>query len=466
MMIKQSMYRQNITASRVGIKLNSWSGLSRKKQKDMEYKKSKYNIKVSVMGDYVFIFNCKSGNLVKFDSETFDRYKHDCLTDDELKKLYEKGFLVELDKDEYTELVSQLENRCQSDSPESITLVVAPTMNCNMRCVYCFESGLSDSIRSKMMSVNTADNIIKYVNYIVKNVRSLKFINITWFGGEPLLGYDMILYLSIKLKDLLQNSTVQLRTNMITNGALLDEEKLQKLKNFNLCKVQITLDGLCDTYCHKKQTYPQMFSMVLRNIATATKYVKVTVRLNADKSNFEELMQLAAKLRVLNVNNENLNIHFAQLRDYDTANNGVSFCYTDAEYRQARRDFYRNLLDMGYKINLHGNGTPRFSPKPFCGIFPKYNFAIDPDGNLYKCEHYLGDISKVVGDIDNVKFDTCQYSCLIKDERCRECDVFPVCNYSQCEAMHLLTGTAHCLKYEEVVETIVKDIKFVTKEID
>lgn len=76
--------------------------------------------------------------------------------------------------------------------------------------------------------------------------------------------YEQILSLSCKIKECLQKSNVKFETSMITNGTLLDEERIKQLLEIaNLKKIQITLDGDVNNYCLKKCTNPQIYYVLL-----------------------------------------------------------------------------------------------------------------------------------------------------------------------------------------------------------
>ena len=70
----------------------------------------------------------------------------------------------------------------------SLTVIVKPTHNCNLRCKYCYvpdsaEQGLMDDITL----ANTIEKTVKYVGKVDgpdnKNPRT----HFIWHGGEPLL---------------------------------------------------------------------------------------------------------------------------------------------------------------------------------------------------------------------------------------------------------------------------------------
>ena len=58
-------------------------------------------------------------------------------------------------------------------------------MACNFRCPYCYEKG-------KEYATMTPETIAQMKKYIQNLKNSYKRIHITWYGGEPLMAFDII----------------------------------------------------------------------------------------------------------------------------------------------------------------------------------------------------------------------------------------------------------------------------------
>ena len=114
---------------------------------------------------------------------------------------------------------------------KNISLSVATTMSCNLRCPYCFEEGNKSP---EFMHDDVADAIVKYL--VSKKSHN---INITWFGGEPLMNFKVIERISNSLK----KNDVRYAASIITNGTLFTRGMIEKLDEYSIKSVQITLDG-------------------------------------------------------------------------------------------------------------------------------------------------------------------------------------------------------------------------------
>lgn len=106
----------------------------------------------------------------------------------------------------------------------------------------------------------TLNAIAKYI--ISKKERT---IELTWFGGEPLLCYDKI----VKLNDLLISNNVSFTTSIITNGTLFTDDKIKLLNQLNIQQIQITLDGEQENHDKKRffrKNQQGTYTLILSNI--------------------------------------------------------------------------------------------------------------------------------------------------------------------------------------------------------
>ena len=200
-----------------------------------------------------------------------------------------------------------------------------------------------------------------------------------------------------------------------------------------------------------------VFNKVINNVIDASKVVKVTIRLNADKKNYNEFIKLINFIYASGVNKKNIKIHYAQLRNYTNEKTTEDFL-DDYEYFLSKTRFYKEQ-QIKFEIDRNTKFIPSFNGKSFCGLAQKNNFVIDDYGNLYKCEHYLGDKDKIVGDVVNGLYYNEQLTKAIQDEKCSMCELYPCCNYVQCPVMYEFTGQEKCMVYPNQNKTIKSKIK-------
>ncbi len=122
---------------------------------------------------------------------------------------------------------------------------------CNLRCTYCMPAdGIALSPKADLM---TADEIFAIAQTFVKN--GVDKIRLT--GGEPLLRKDFPEIVS-KLSDL------EVSLSITTNGILIDRH-IEVLKQFNVNKINLSLDTLVSSKFHSI-TLRNQFEKVIDNL--------------------------------------------------------------------------------------------------------------------------------------------------------------------------------------------------------
>lgn len=92
-------------------------------------------------------------------------------------------------------------------------LTIATTTGCNFCCPYCYES----SAKGENMSESVENAIVRYIELLQKP------IDITWYGGEPLLNWKTIENLTYRIAAIKPRKEVNY--TLITNGYLLSRDK-------------------------------------------------------------------------------------------------------------------------------------------------------------------------------------------------------------------------------------------------
>jgi radical SAM protein with 4Fe4S-binding SPASM domain len=103
---------------------------------------------------------------------------------------------------------------------------IAVTYRCNLRCEFCY---VGDHDYEEL---NTSD--MKRVIY--KIYHEAKVPSVSFTGGEPLLRTDIVELVSYA-------SDIGLWTNLITNATLLDNNRVQVLKQSGLSSAQVSIEG-------------------------------------------------------------------------------------------------------------------------------------------------------------------------------------------------------------------------------
>lgn len=421
----------------------------------MYFTESQYNLLIKEDEAHVFLYNTYSGAYIKLEKEIYALIHEQaidsdspCLYFEDLKK---QGIIKPKELNEFNKIVLNEHCAVYGSDQSSLTFVIVPTLACNLKCKYCFENGLTNKPNM------TDEMVMKTVRYIVSRItKSTKKVHITWFGGEPLVAYNQIkLFYDLLKKENIRD--VQISSGIITNGVLLDKEKVKYLmEHCYLTQAQITVDGTVDVYCRQKGATVNQYLSVLKNIRESLPFIKISIRLNCDATNFEELCKVAKIIYEDSEGNKNLSFYLAKLEDY--ASNGENII---------------DLLDFGVKNfefqkylgKIKGEKSkfdlPRYR-KSFCGLFKLKNTVIDPEGYLYKCEHFVGRQDKIIGDVDQGYYYTDEMLHFVSNkthEKCYGCKLFPIC-IGGCPAQKQDLGQGYsCLVSEEYIKNALAHLE-------
>lgn len=391
----------------------------------MTYKYSYYNIVLKENEEYVYLYNSYSGALCKLEKEVHKLILNTVLDDNDKCKYFDEllkqGFIKPIDLDEYNQIVLTERVTVLSKPNKTLSYVIAPTLACNLNCDYCFESGYRNS------KVISDELIIAVADYILNRTSAdINDIHISWFGGEPLIAFNKIVKFSEYLLPKLKEKGIKFHSSMISNGILLTAHRAKILKEkCALKRVQITVDGTEKIYCARKHATEKQYKDLFKNIKSALEYLEISIRLNCDGDNYEDLKTVTKQLFDFCGNNKNLSVYLAKLVDFVGCGGKQYFSQDAFDSKRIEFDKYVcRLQDKPYEPYIHKYR------KSFCGLFKLHNQVIGAEGEIYKCEHHVGQSDKVIG---NIKYGLNYNDFLLKfieneqQEQCKSCKIFPIC---------------------------------------
>lgn len=394
-------------------------------------KSSVFNIEIAKLNTgETLIYNSKAGSFAKLNEEFMQTLQG--LNDVETQKKYQNnieklksvGFVVEDYVDEVKNII--LRSNIAKYSSKKMGLVIAPTLNCNMKCPYCYEN--KSNIK---MSESVIEGVIKFTE---KWLDKKEGLSVVWYGGEPLLEIKAIRKLSKAFVEICQNKNIPYSASIITNGILLDKKIADILKEE--CKVQfaqITLDGYKDVHDKSRPTRSGIssFELIINNIGNIKELFNISVRINVSKQNKNDIEKLVHyMIEDKNwVSDDKVKIYLApvlncqdacQITDSDT----ISF----SEFGQIY------LKNMDYFVNKNRDTLiyqryPRPSTIP-CSAVVMSSVIIGPEGELYKCWQEVGMKQKTVGNVFNgleLNDTFHDYMSLNLPEVCFGCIYLPIC---------------------------------------
>lgn len=297
---------------------------------------------------------------------------------------------------------------------------IAPTMQCNYDCYYCFEKGNKGGA---IMSDMIVENMVTFFKMHFHK----RPISIIWFGGEPLMAFNKIL----EICDKLYEAEIEFTSTMITNGSLLSLEVVRKLSKLRLQYVQISMDGVAKDHNIRRKTKAgkPTFQIVIDNIGAVLKYtdLAIVIQVAVDNNNPTGFYDLR----------EYIKEKFPDYYHSKRIQIGMNYVQDRTNFDKYNSCFNNKLItDIEiarlYEQNDIASPTLPMLSMP-CMFRRKTAFAIDSQGEIYKCLEYLGNPKFSVGSLSTGKmssrklalsfFDNSPFS----DKQCLDCNIFPIC---------------------------------------
>ncbi len=398
---------------------------------------SKYNI-VEKIGDHIIIYNTVSGGVLKltkdYEKDFLQLSKENFSNNLELIEILKYGnMLIEDNVDEVELLKSR--HLIGRFNTQRLMLTIAPTLNCNFACSYCFEEGY----RNSTMDQRTQDAIIDFVQ---KYRPSLTNLRVSWYGGEPLLALDSIENLTNRFINLLENK-IAYSASILSNGYNLTKEVARKLRELYIDRIHITIDGNRQVHDQRRMLIngEGTYERIIGNIKETIDIIPITIRINVDYSNIKTLDTLLDEFDSLCFKNK-INFYIAPVDDIFSSCKNPN-CMSGGDYSKEEVEFYNLMLSRGF--NNFSLPVPNISN---CGGVVLNSFVIDPLGNLYKCWNHVGNLKEKVGTVfEGPQFDKNLTKWLafnpFDDQNCKKCKLLPIC-MGGCPLNKLINGTYKC----------------------
>jgi len=138
------------------------------------------------------------------------------------------------------------DRRAQVNSNEALSLILLPTERCNFRCSYCYE----DFTAGRM-----SPGVVRGVKrFLARRAPGLRYLAVSWFGGEPLLAADIVEEIQSYSWELAQKTNdLNFFTSMTTNGYLLHRDRFARLVGQGVGLFQISVDGPRDVHDSRRK---------------------------------------------------------------------------------------------------------------------------------------------------------------------------------------------------------------------
>lgn len=343
-------------------------------------------------------------NLNKIHSELYD-------------ELVKKQIIIPTECDETALCLSEIAKKLSSD--ETIRLTINPTMDCNLRCWYCYEKHEIGSEMNASMIYQVCD----YIERITKS-NSMKHLILSFFGGEPLLKYYKVIRpIIVSACEACNKNRKSIMVNFTSNGVCLSKTITDDLsKIINNISIQVAFDGGKSQHDNIKKfrNGNGTYNTVLYNLKYAIqKGFFVTIRCNYTAQNLLSFIELVNDFSDFH-NYKNLKFSFHRVWQEE-----------DSDVLTSKMLEFKSIM-RNYKIssNLNSYAVVNISP---CYADYSNSLVINYNGDVYKCTARNFNKENKIGRLHNgtIIFDEHQiYNSIprLYYQDCKECRLLPICN--------------------------------------
>ena len=284
-------------------------------------------------------------------------------------------------------------NNILTDYLTSLTLCVST--GCNLRCKYCYANEGSYNRKFHIMTFEH----MKEIFIQVCNIYKRGIGNITFFGGEPLLGKTSIIKFAHFVEDYCLTNNIEKPTfSIVTNGTLIDNETLELFNKYHFL-VTISIDGIKEVNDENriyKNSTKSVFDTVKNNLnfnKNARKFFLACESTLSPEFFFKyETSQLSYYLKYI----EDLSLDFA----IPFVAEGEQYDYNDKHLLEKIRLFYNDLMD--YYFGKWMSNDYKQVPPPVASrvcqivkssapkkcIAGKRMFFVDSNYDVYPCQMF------------------------------------------------------------------------------
>ena len=391
-------------------------------------KKSKYNFIVSEENK-IYCFNGTTFNFFSLEKSSLTQLKkifeNPDLYQEILPSFYNlllKGrFIIENTIDEIN-YIREINNKNIEEKHYALTIL--PTLECNFSCWYCVQRHEKGKMTPEILT-----NLCNHIKIMVTE-KKIQSLSLEWFGGEPLLYFHEILYpLALFAQKICVENNIPFYNSATTNGYLIDDEIIERMKLINLNSFQITLDGSKEFHdkVRYSSTQDSSFDKILlnvKNICSKIEDVNVILRFNYDDKNFNPYI-LIEQIKKIIPEELRSKISFRVRKVWQ------------AEHSEQYRDKILRFKEMSNLAGFNMEPTDDLNMNFIrCYACRKYYNAIAPNGGIYKCTARENFTEIPFGNLQSdgqIKWTNDNFTekyfkqPLFENEKCLVCKYLPLC---------------------------------------
>ncbi len=168
-----------------------------------------------------------------------------------------------------------------------VEVLITLTNRCNLKCIMCSFHNYPMDIKDELST--------KDIISMLDQIKILKIGNITFSGGEPLLRDDIFEIIHYA-------SRLGLNTTLLTNGTIVNDGMVKKIKDSGLNSIWVSIDGLEDVHdsIRGKGSFTRSinFIKIIKEECPAVSLNIATTVMNNNLEDIPKLLQLWEKMKI------------------------------------------------------------------------------------------------------------------------------------------------------------------------
>ncbi len=301
--------------------------------------------------------------------------------------------------------------------------------DCNLKCRYCFASQGNFKGQRQLMDLETG---MRALDFLVENSGNRKNLEVDFFGGEPLMNFDVVKDLVAYGRKLEKKSNKHFRFTITTNALLLNDENMNFI-NENMDNVVLSLDGRKSVNDYMRMTLndggsydvivPKIKEMIERR-KDKDYYVRGTFtskNLDFSKDCLEYYKNGFKNISIEPVVTDPKEDYAIREEHIETILKGYE--EFSREYMELRKND-PEFLFFHFMIDLN-QGPCAVKKSVGCGAGSEY-IAVTPEGDIFPCHQFVGEEEFKLGTlqtgITNTKLrDKFKQANVNTKEKCKTC---------------------------------------------
>ncbi len=392
------------------------------------------------LGEHFALWHSLRMKPVFLEREVYENFQKGECSEDLERELIEKKILLSCEGEDERVIARLRESAPQPDVNLAYFIL---SEHCNLACKYCFVGsdacgqGISTN---KDMTIEIAE---KALDVFARQLECSTYdyteyeSNIIFFGGEPLLKFDVLEYVARRVRQLGKERPVLRNTSLavITNGMLLNEKRILALDSLGVA-VSISIDGFTEEANSMRvdKAGKETFSRIVQVLET---YKRLGVEppslsVTLTEQTIEDLPSMIKLVRDYGIRGFGYNV---LLKREDEQGGGgyyeaASQFIIDSFLALREHGVYEDRIMR--KLNAFAHSRVHFSD---CGATSGGQILFAPDGRIGICQGLMADEENYVADIWDDDFIANEHPAwkmwsgltAIHNDDCLSCEALGIC---------------------------------------